>query len=67
MAYIYSDNGAAFGRRTRYFRDCEGGVEWIYGVDYANGSTRWYGFGCGPDNSISEMQKTGYYLARVSE
>ena len=67
MTYIYSDNGAAFGNRTRLFRDCEGGVEWMFGVDYASGSDRWYGYGMEPDNSIAKLQAAGMFLSRISE
>jgi len=67
MAHIYSDNGAAQGRRTRLFRDCSGGVEWMYGVDYAGGDTRWYGFGMTPNNSIKKLQADGMFLSRVSD
>lgn len=46
MTDIYHDNGAAFGRRTRYFRESpHGGIEWMYAVDHANGCRRWYGYG----------------------
>ena len=64
---IYSDNGAAAGNRTRLFRDCEGGVEWMYGVDYSNGDNRWYSFGMTPNNSIAKLQSHGMWLSRVSE
>lgn len=32
MTAIYHDNGRAFGRSTRLFRNTDGGVEWIYAV-----------------------------------
>lgn len=66
MTEIYSDNGAAFGRRTRLFRNgAHGGVEWIYAVDYAGGDRRWYGYGMAPDCSIAELQADGMFLSRI--
>jgi len=69
MAYdneIYHDNGAAFGRRTRFFRNAPlGGVEWMYAVDWANGDRRWYGFGMSPDNSIEKLKQSGMFLSRL--
>ncbi len=62
---IYHDNGRAFGRRTRFFRDTEGGVEWMYGVDYANGDNRWYAFHAGAGSSIDEMKRAGMFLSRL--
>lgn len=63
---IYHDNGRAFGRRTRFFRDAElGGVEWMYGVDYANGDNRWYAFHAGAGSSIDEMKRAGMFLSRL--
>jgi hypothetical protein len=42
---IYTDNGAARGSRTRYFRDsAHGGVEWIFSVDYHGPAPRWLCF-----------------------
>ncbi len=65
--HIYSDNGAAQGNRTRLFRNTDAGtVEWMFGVDYASGSFRWYAFGMGKD-SVQEMQARGCWLSRVSE
>lgn len=67
MTAIYHDNGAAFGRRTRFFRDAaDGGVEWMYGVDYANGDTRWYGYLCtGRQESIASLKADGMFLSRL--
>lgn len=66
MADVYSDNGAAFGNRTRVFRDgANGGVEWMYAVDWANGDRRWYGYGMSPDNSIDKLKKGGMFLSRI--
>jgi hypothetical protein len=62
---IYHDNGAAFGRRTRFFRDSETGIEWMYGVDYCNGSTRWYAFHAGACMSIAGMKDNGMFLSRL--
>lgn len=66
-APIYHDNGRAFGRRTRFFRDTEGGVEWMYGVDYAEGSTRWFFFHPGAGQSIEDMKRNGMFLSRLDE
>ncbi len=64
---IYSDNGAAQGNRTRLFRNTDAGtVEWMFGVDYAAGSTRWYAFGMGKD-SVEDMQKRGQWLTAKGE
>lgn len=65
MTDIYHDNGRAFGRRTRFFRDAEGGVEWMYGVDYAAGSRRWFFFHPGAGKSIEEMKRSGMFLSRL--
>ena len=64
---IYSDNGASYGRRTRFFRNCaDGGVEWMYGVDYANGDTRWYGYmATGGWETIASLMITGMDLTPV--
>lgn len=63
---IYHDNGAAFGRRTRFFRNSEGGgVEWMYGADYANGDRRWYAFGAVPDATIEKLKDGGMFLSRL--
>lgn len=71
MAYdkeIYHDNGAAFGRRTRFFRNAPlGGVEWMYGVDYANGDRRWYGYGLSAHETIASLQASGMFLSRLSD
>jgi hypothetical protein len=69
MSEIYHDNGAAFGRRTRFFRDApEGGVEWIYGVDYANGGRRWYGYlATGRCETIQSLKASGMFLSRLSD
>jgi hypothetical protein len=65
--FIYTDNGADRGSRTRYFRNCPTGtgVEWIFAVDEAAGSTRWYGYGMKPNNSIGKMIKGGFPLEHV--
>ena len=70
MAYdkdIYHDNGAAFGRRTRFFRNADiGGVEWMYGVDYANGDQRWYGYmSTGFHETIASLKASGMFLSRL--
>lgn len=64
MAEIYHDNGAAFGRRTRVFREVQGGIEWMYGVDYASGCNRWYAFHPGMGQTIDELKKGGMFLSR---
>lgn len=63
---VFHDNGAAFGRRTRVFRDCQTGrgVEWMYAVDYASGNTRWYGFHPAGAGSIHTLQQGGMFLSR---
>ena len=59
----WSDDGAAIGLRTRYFRNGRhGGVEWIYAVDFAAGYDRWYGFGMGPDKTIADLIASGMKL-----
>ena len=69
MAQIYHDNGAAFGNRTRVFRECENGkgVEWMYAVDWAAGHRRWYGFGMSADNSIESLKSDGMFLSRIED
>lgn len=72
MAYdkdIYHDNGAAFGRRTRFFRNSPlGGVEWMYGVDYANGDRRWYGYmSTGFHETIASLKASGMFLSRLDD
>ena len=62
---IYHDNGRAFGRQTRFFRETSGGIEWMYGVDYANGSTRWYAFHPGVGQSIAGLKAGGMFLSRL--
>lgn len=63
---IYHDNGRAFGRRTRFFRDAEnGGVEWMYGVDWASGDNRWYAFNTMPDATIAKLKAEGMFLSRL--
>jgi hypothetical protein len=64
MADIFHDSGAAFGRRTRYFRNANGGgVEWMYGVDHANGDTRWYGYlATGGHETITSLMISGMSL-----
>ena len=65
---IYSDNGAAFGRRTRVFRNCPNslGVEWQYAVDHANGDPRWYGYGTCPQETIASLVITGMALRPIN-
>lgn len=58
MDTIYTDNGEAHGMRTRYFRERNGALEWMYAVDYAGGYTRWYGAGFA--RSIADMIANGY-------
>lgn len=65
MTEIYHDNGRAFGRRTRFFRDTEGGVEWLYAVDYATGCKRWYAFHPGAGKSIDDLKRSGMFLSRL--
>lgn len=66
MTQLYHDNGAAFGRRTRYFRNAAGGgVEWIYAVDWAGGDRRWYGFGMDGTATIAKLQAGGMFLSRI--
>ena len=68
MTQVYHDNGRADGRRTRFFRDGEnGGVEWMYGVDYANGDTRWYGYGAQPGLTIERLKRGGMFLSRIDD
>lgn len=62
MSKIYTDNGAANGLRTRLFRNTDGGVEWIYAVDYADGSDRWFFFHPGVGRSVEEMISKGVQL-----
>lgn len=66
---IYHDNGRAFGRRTRVFRNAEfGGVEWMYAVDYAQGDTRWYGYlATGGHETIASLKASGMFLSRFEE
>lgn len=67
MTQLYHDNGAAFGRRTRYFRNAAGGgVEWIYAVDHAGGCDRWYGYlATGGHETIASLQISGMDLVRL--
>lgn len=67
MRDIYHDNGRAFGRKTRFFRNTDGGVEWMYGVDYASGSDRWYFFHPGAGKSIDELKRNGMFLSRLDD
>lgn len=64
---IFHDNGAAFGRRTRFFRDCAtGGVEWMYGVDYSNGCNRWYCFHpAAMTGTVKSIKAGGMFLSRL--
>lgn len=65
---IYHDNGAAFGRRTRVFRNGpNGGTEWQYAVDHANGDPRWYGYlATGGHETIASLQASGMDLRPVT-
>lgn len=67
MDDIYHDNGAAYGRRTRYFRNASGGgVEWMYAVDHAQGDDRWYGYlATGGHETIASLISGGADLVRV--
>lgn len=65
---IYHDNGAAFGRRTRFFRNApdNSGVQWIYGVDYAGGSTDWLCYmATGGHETIASLKTSGMFLSRL--
>lgn len=62
---IYSDNGATYMTRTRYFRERNGSLEWVYAVDYAGPNTRWYGAGFA--NSIAEMIRNGYDMTPLNK
>ncbi|RWR30516.1 hypothetical protein D2T29_12660 [Sinirhodobacter populi] len=66
MSEAYTDNGAAFGRRTRVFRDCVTGcgVEWMYAVDYAGGDSRWYRFHPAAGGTVEGLQANGMKLTR---
>ena len=65
---IYHDNGAARGYRTRVFRDCrDGGVEWMYAVDYAQGDSRWYVFHTISEPSIAKLKSEGMFLSRLDD
>lgn len=64
---IFQENRVPFNLKTRVFRDVPGGVEWMYGVDYANGDTRWYTFHPGVGSSIAEMQSNGMSLAPIDD
>lgn len=66
---VFHDNGAAFGRRTRVFRNCAlGGVEWMYAVDYAGGDRRWYGYMCtGGHETVGSLIASGMDLRPYSE
>lgn len=64
---IYHDNGRAYGRRTRMFRETDGGIEWMYGVDYSSGCTRWYCFYPGAGKSIDDLKRDGMFLSRLSD
>lgn len=62
MSKIYSDNGASLGLRTRLFRNIEGGVEWIYAVDYMAGDRRWFFYHPGVGRSVEDMIAKGIRL-----
>lgn len=62
---IYHDNGAAFGRRTRFFREAQTGIEWMYGVDYCNGDSRWYALHSAIGRTIAELIDAGMFLSRL--
>lgn len=64
---IYTDNGAYRGNRTRYFRDGpNGGVEWMYAVDYASGFDRWFGFGMQHGCTVSNLIQDGMTLDPIT-
>ena len=67
MTTIHHDNGAAFGRRTKFFRDnpTTGGIEWIYGADFAGGSCNWITYHPGNGSSVSGMIEKGMFLSRL--
>lgn len=62
---VYHDNGRAFGRKTRVFRETDGGIEWMYGVDYASGSKRWFFFHPGVGKTIEDLKRGGMFLSRI--
>lgn len=66
---VYHDNGRAFGRRTRVFRNgANGGVEWMYAVDWVGGDTRWYEFmSLGVLTNIKELIDGGMFLSRFED
>jgi len=37
----------------------------MYGVDYAQGDTRWYALHSGVGRSIEEMKRGGMFLSRL--
>ena len=65
---IHHDNGAALGRRTRFFRDCQttGAIQWLYGADYANGSSDWLTYYPGAGLSVADLIKQGMFLSRLA-
>lgn len=67
MTQIYTDNGAAYGRRTRYFRNCDGGgVEWIYAVDFEGPAPRWYGYlSTGGWETVTSLMASGMDIEPV--
>lgn len=65
MSDIYTDNGAAFMRRTRVFRNTgTGSTEWMYAVDYANGDKRWYAYGMQP-RTVEQLNADGMGLTKL--
>ena len=67
MDDIYHDNGAALGRRTRYFRNAAGGgVEWIYAVDFEGPAPRWYGYlSTGGWETVTSLMASGMDIEPV--
>jgi len=39
---IYTDDGAACGNRTKYYRQAVGCLEWIWLDSYMSGSDEWF-------------------------
>lgn len=64
MTNVYQDNNHEFGLETRVFRDTEGGVEWMYAANYAQGDRRWYFFLPGAGESVEELKRGGMILSR---
>ena len=67
MTTIHHDNGAAFGRRTRFFRNSPetNAIQWLYGVDYASGSGAWLTYYPGAGLSVADLIAQGMFLSRL--